>query len=519
MKRIVLFCFAVYASIATCQAQVVLSEVMYDPEGTDTGREWIEVQNVSSQSADLTKWKLFEEGVNHSLTFSDGPGLSAGAYAIITTDRAQFAKDYPTVQTKLIQASFSLKNTGESIGLKNESGSLIEEYVYQVSLGGAGNGESIQKLSLGYAAGLATPGAENASVRAPEQSSVSSTSSSSSTSSTNEIVIPSSQSPYKPWPSDRNVYVTGGGNRVVVAGADSVYEARALGIDKKPLENVNFYWTFGDGGTETGRSVRHYFRYPGTYVVLLDAVSGDYISSDHIEVLVISPEIEVTGILEGEKGYIELANNSEYELDLSGWILQTGGIVGGHFVFPKKSLILPHAKVKFPNDITKLTPKDTNVRILFPNSEVVYDMSKPKVSEVVQATLEQGLPERAVLESTKEVSQKVVTESTDEVELTQVLPGTPIKIVEAEPVVKMEQIDIQTNSDKLETTKTSGVVQVTNQTATPDQNIDPRIYLFAFVCTLLIAAALIWYAQKSGVLTDGESVSEEADEYEIVSKP
>jgi Lamin Tail Domain/PKD domain len=493
---------------------------MYDPDGTDTGREWIEVQNVSTQSVDLSKWKLFEEGVNHSLSFSDGPSLSAGAFAIITTDRAQFSKDYPVVQTKLIQASFSLKNTGESVGLKNESGSLIEEYVYQVSLGGAGNGESIQKLSLGYAAGLATPGAENASVRAPEQPSTSTTPSStaSSNSSANEIVIPSSQSPYKPWPSDRNVYVTGGGNRVVVAGADSVYEARALGIDKKPLENVNFYWTFGDGGTETGRSVRHYFRYPGTYVVLLDAISGDYISSDHIEVLVIPPEIEVTGLMEGEKGYIELANNSEYELDLSGWILETGGAAGGHFVFPKKSLILPHAKVKFPNDITKLTPKETNVRILFPNSEVVYDMSKPKAIDTPPVSVREGGSTVAAEQPSKQVVFEVPIEKNQPVELTQILPSTPIQIIEASPIVKVEEKETLSGDENTEKTDTAGSIQVTNQTATPDQNIDPRIYLFAFVCTLCIAAALIWYAQKSGVLTGDESASDEADEYEIISK-
>lgn len=517
MKTIIFVIISVFATISTCQAQVVLSEIMYDPEGTDTGREWIEIQNVSTQSVDLSKWKLFEEGANHSLSFSDGPSLSAGAFAIITTDRAQFTKDYPNVVAKLIQASFSLKNTGESVGLKNESGSLIEEYLYQVSLGGGGNGESIQKLSLGYAAGIATPAAENASVRAPEQPVAATTPSASNSSSSSQIVIPSSQSPYRPWPTDRNVYVNGGGNRVVVAGADSVYEARALGIDKKPLENVTFYWTFGDGGTETGRSVRHYFRYPGTYVVLLDAISGDYISSDHIEVLVINPEISVTGFTEGESGYIELANKSEYELDLSGWILETDGIGGSHFVFPKKSLILPQARVKFPNDITKLKPKDKNIRILFPNSEVVFDMATLPVEEdtsKASQTIQQ-----------EDISKKIPVQqeihTTEPVIPVEVLPTNTQKIVE--PVKNQ----VNTQSAQSDTSNT-GEAQEDNigvgsdiggntQAAMPIQ-ADPRLYLAGFVCTLIFASIMIWYAQKSGVLDGEDKLSDEADTYDIMSK-
>lgn len=511
IKYLFSFCICVYISVTTCSAQVVLSEIMYDPDGTDTGREWIEIQNTSSQSVDLTKWKLYEEGVNHSFAFNDGPSIPAGAYAIITTDRNQFAKDYPNVQAKTIQASFSLKNTGESIGLKNEAGNLIEEYIYQVSLGGAGNGESIQKLSLGYAAGLATPGTENASVRAPEQPSTSTTSSTtSSNSTTNEIVIPSSQSPYRPWPSDRNVYVTGGGNRVVVAGADSIYEARALGIDKKPLENVNFYWTFGDGGTETGRSVRHYFRYPGTYVVLLDAISGDYISSDHMEVLVINPDIQVTGYTEGVDGYIEIKNSSEYELDLSGWVLETGGMGGAHFVFPKKSLILPHAQVKFPNDITKLSPTDKNIRILFPNSDVAFDTNAVSVkqTESVPTTISEVLL-TSVKQST-EVKQEVQTPpvSQEKIEMTDT-PKVTLPREENKGVV------IETNPKQPE----GSVIQVApeTQTALPPDTVPPEIYIYGFIGTLCVAAGLIWYAQKSGILTDNE-IDEEVKDYDIIGR-
>jgi hypothetical protein len=34
-------------------AQMVITEVMYDVEGTDSGREWIEIQNIGTENIDL----------------------------------------------------------------------------------------------------------------------------------------------------------------------------------------------------------------------------------------------------------------------------------------------------------------------------------------------------------------------------------------------------------------------------------------------------------------------------------
>ena len=60
-------------------AGVVINEIMYDVEGTDTGREWIEVYNDSDAPVDLSAFKFFEADTNHEIVSAEGNG-EVGAY-------------------------------------------------------------------------------------------------------------------------------------------------------------------------------------------------------------------------------------------------------------------------------------------------------------------------------------------------------------------------------------------------------------------------------------------------------
>ena len=63
LSTIMLFFAANFAG-----AQVAITEIMYDLEGTDADREWIELQNTSGFQVDLEGWKFFEQDTNHKLT-------------------------------------------------------------------------------------------------------------------------------------------------------------------------------------------------------------------------------------------------------------------------------------------------------------------------------------------------------------------------------------------------------------------------------------------------------------------
>jgi len=150
-------------------ALVVINEIMYDLEGKDEGREWIEILNIDQKTADLTGWTFYEDETNHRITLVSGAEIiSPGDFAVIASDSNKFLEDYPDFSGNLFDSSFSLSNTGETIALK-AGNKLIDEVSYDSLWGAGGDGNSLQRVSSqensnnsqNWQPGLPTPGQEN----------------------------------------------------------------------------------------------------------------------------------------------------------------------------------------------------------------------------------------------------------------------------------------------------------------------------------------------------------------------
>jgi hypothetical protein len=108
---------------AASPGDVVINEIMYNPSGTDTDHEWIEIFNNTGSAIDLTGWRLREGGTNRNLTFTQGGNnLAAGGYAIIAPNAANILTDYAsnanvTGGMVIDTSGFTLTQTGESIAL------------------------------------------------------------------------------------------------------------------------------------------------------------------------------------------------------------------------------------------------------------------------------------------------------------------------------------------------------------------------------------------------------------------
>ncbi len=145
---------------ALTSAQVIISEIMYDlAEGSDSGREWIEVYNIGAVPLSLAELILFESNRKHVIK---GESLIApGAHAVIADKPEKFRADYPNYTGLLFDSAFSLNNDGETIELR-KGDTTIDSAVYTKSLGGNGSGESLQRTTPtggALAPGLPTPGA------------------------------------------------------------------------------------------------------------------------------------------------------------------------------------------------------------------------------------------------------------------------------------------------------------------------------------------------------------------------
>ncbi len=141
---------------------LIISEIMYDLSGSDTNREWIEIYNDQGGAIDLTGWKFFEAGTNHGLNLVSGSiSLNQGDYALIVKDPDVFLADHPNFNGTLLDSSFSLSNTGESLAMKDSSLNIVNEVNYSSSWGAAGNGNSLQYKADSWCEGSPTPGLSN----------------------------------------------------------------------------------------------------------------------------------------------------------------------------------------------------------------------------------------------------------------------------------------------------------------------------------------------------------------------
>jgi hypothetical protein len=123
---------------------LTITEIMYNPEGGDSGREWIEVFNNSSETINILSgkngWRI-NDGKNH--LFEENLTVYPQEVFVILQDKSLFLKDHPNFQGKMIQANFSLKNEYGKIQIFDEQKRLRAEISYQSSCGGDGNGYSI----------------------------------------------------------------------------------------------------------------------------------------------------------------------------------------------------------------------------------------------------------------------------------------------------------------------------------------------------------------------------------------
>ena len=100
MKKLAIILFLLIIPIVS--AEVVINEIMYNPKGSDEGHEWVEIY--SNGAVNLSGWKFYEGGTNHTLTLINGSWI-IDDYVIIVDNWSAFLEDYPNYDGNLIDAT------------------------------------------------------------------------------------------------------------------------------------------------------------------------------------------------------------------------------------------------------------------------------------------------------------------------------------------------------------------------------------------------------------------------------
>ena len=130
MKKIILV-LTIFLLISTVSAQVMISEIMYNPTTPEQDKEWIELYNNGVSSVNMSGWKIQYGSTDRSLTLHRGSFvIEPNSFTIIARNAAQFEADYPGYAKNIIQASISLSNSGKDLYLLDESENIIDNVNY-----------------------------------------------------------------------------------------------------------------------------------------------------------------------------------------------------------------------------------------------------------------------------------------------------------------------------------------------------------------------------------------------------
>lgn len=385
--------FAVFFFYMDIGLAAMISEIQFDPAGSDTDREWIEIFNDSNSIIDLTTYKFFENNTNHGIDILSGDkNVSSGEYVVLVQDLNKWKADYPAFSGKIFKSSFSLSNSGESLSLKDKDGNMVNTVNYNPVSTGAGNGLTINLNSDGsYAKGAATPGTGNLVVGTGttdtgNTNNNSTTTTATSTQTTSTTTTSGTQDAggfstpiyyYRSYyPESQKIYVYAGENQLGVSGADIFFNGKAVTGDNRSADSPSFFWAFGDGETAEGASVHHAYKFPGEYVVNLEGYSNGAKNEDRIYVKITDPSLSISlNQVSGEK-VVQISNQSKDQVDIGGYYVKSSG---GEFekvsLIGKRLTILPHKTTTLSQDLLKFATGTTFVSLAYNSGKVISEFN------------------------------------------------------------------------------------------------------------------------------------------------
>ena len=123
-----------------------ITELVYAP-ADGASFEWLEVVNKGNSDITVTDFIIVDGGRDKRITPSvQGNGttvLTSGQVAVIVRNEDDFKSKYPAYQGLMFKSTFSLNDTGDTIGLKSSDSTLVDQVSYVKGDGAYRNGKSL----------------------------------------------------------------------------------------------------------------------------------------------------------------------------------------------------------------------------------------------------------------------------------------------------------------------------------------------------------------------------------------
>lgn len=339
------FLFALFLIPHMVSADLDITEIMYDQEGSDAGREWVEIYN-SGNDLDIVDWHFFENEVHHGFIFEGDTVIGSGERWIIVQDR-ELMNDMFNNSVSLVKSSFSLNNSGEMLGLSNPNKEVISKVTYRSDDGALGDGNSLQWNDTTWIPAKPTPGTVNATSTQVSVSTVET-----KTNSGNQKNLDKKNT-------IKENYYTGYIDVKNKAVAKSPVTIEAFvehthdGKITKKLKGGVYMLNFGDGSVvESDRRIeaKHIYDKAGDYQISFEFYPSRLSEEHEDPTIFLTKKLTIyentIEIIERDaSSLISLHNKSSIDVDISGWNISNGS---EQFMFPKHSFVLAGGTTHIP---------------------------------------------------------------------------------------------------------------------------------------------------------------------------
>lgn len=376
LTMVVVFLFSGHNLV---QASVVINEVQLYP----TTERFLELYNTGTSIVNLTDWYIQRKTATgnsfNSLVSKpnfENKTINPGSYFVIS-------KNFLS-SSDVILSTLTLTESN-TIQIKNSDGEVVDLIGWgdaSICNGACASnppeGQSIQKTTNGWVVDTPTPGAinEDNDVISPPPDANENIDSGSGTNGGSES---STSTKVIEQPKTRIEIVA---KELAFAGFPVYFQVTSYKNNGGRLLYGKYFWNFGDGdfkemkASKVGKFSHTYF-YPGIYDVSLEYYVNYYTEKpeavDEMVIRVISPDIVISNVGNEKDFFIELTNNTNYNADISKWILVSDRI---NFTFPKNTILRSKKKIIISPYITNFSIGDKNtLKLMTPQRKVVYDYS------------------------------------------------------------------------------------------------------------------------------------------------
>ncbi|MFA6520541.1 MAG: lamin tail domain-containing protein [Candidatus Paceibacterota bacterium] len=385
-KKLIVFFLGIifFSSCGVASASPVISEIMYDLDGSDI--DWVEIYNGDSTDVDLTTLKLLisNSTSNHGIVSSSGSAvLHQGDYGVVvpTSQLSSFTAKWGS-SGNIFTSAYTLSNDTGKIEINNgDKNSPIDSVNYNSTQGATGDGKSLQIVNGVWVASTPTPGAANQASSSNNNNTniTNNTSNSTNTDTSTTGGSGASAVSYQKPVVLQKIKTEIVAKPLAYVGIPFQMEGKVFVTDGGPLYNGRYFWNFGDGDSREVRVVNtdkftHTYFYTGDYTVIFahypDSFADTPDATSQMIIKVIPASVSISRVGDVQDFFVELTNNADYPVNISNWLLSSNQKV---FTIPHDTTIGAQNKIIIPGKVTNFSFFDKNdLKLMNSQKDIVY---------------------------------------------------------------------------------------------------------------------------------------------------